>query len=574
MSVTSRPCEIRRISDKSEIISILEQTPSIIQSSSAILIGSRAALRYLPNFRNKVNSEIDWDFICSSTYLLEWLRSKDEEINTIELIIPNFDEEQLDLYVTCTLKTTLKYDFAVSLSSNSYTTYLLNHIKDWSKTFYYYGYRDNIGDCASNKLLLILKKYMLYYADQWEKTANDYRQLLTITDPLNDQDEELCNLFIIYNEKLHGKRPPDTEEFIFTSSNDEQNISIKRENFLQDNKDKQISRIYQEARKISIDGNLSIGLEYICTKSPRWLADFVINNLVDIQNQKLNDISRLQNLPPIKSEIDNYRLFQELPELVIQKILRYITDPLDYKSMTLVCKDWYTILNQQTFWRDMFVSRYGQFNGYPVNVVDWKLLYFIKLKNPTENSHFALALSQIETIAFLRRITAADVLRLWENLTRRNQPVKSSVLSRINYILSNSYYYYLNDDESTYSVKIILIGLDHPRSQSNVHVNLRVGEYGSSYFTVHTEALSIHFDETPGNKRFISFMGPQLFGFEMGERHYYFSENTLLTNSPSTICPALPSGIIICLFILMVHSDHRERFIKYLQNMESNCRVY
>ena len=42
--------KIRRISDRSEIISLLQQIPSM-DKFHGILVGSRAARRYLPNFR-------------------------------------------------------------------------------------------------------------------------------------------------------------------------------------------------------------------------------------------------------------------------------------------------------------------------------------------------------------------------------------------------------------------------------------------------------------------------------------------------------------------------------------------
>jgi hypothetical protein len=77
MSVSSKQCGTRRTSDRSEIISILQQVSSVIQSSDAILIGSRAALKYLPNIRVVNQSTPDCDYISSSTYLLEWLHEND-----------------------------------------------------------------------------------------------------------------------------------------------------------------------------------------------------------------------------------------------------------------------------------------------------------------------------------------------------------------------------------------------------------------------------------------------------------------------------------------------------------------
>ncbi len=53
----------------------------------------------------------------------------------------------------------------------------------------------------------------------------------SVTEPLTDKDKELCDLFIRYNEKLHGKRSPDTAEFVMTSRNSAQNIVIGRDEF-------------------------------------------------------------------------------------------------------------------------------------------------------------------------------------------------------------------------------------------------------------------------------------------------------------------------------------------------------
>ncbi len=113
MLVSSKQCEIRRTSDRLEIISILQEIPSVTQSSDAILIGSRAGLHYFPNFRDINASDIDWDIISSSTFLLQWLDEADKAIDTIEMIIPTSNEDQLDLYITYTLNNKSKYDFAI-----------------------------------------------------------------------------------------------------------------------------------------------------------------------------------------------------------------------------------------------------------------------------------------------------------------------------------------------------------------------------------------------------------------------------------------------------------------------------
>ncbi len=83
------------------------------------------------------------------------------------------------------------------------------------------------------------------------------------------------------------------------------------------------------ARETSIDNDLLIGLEYICTKSPQWLADFVMNNWMDIHNEMFKQ--RLQSpRPSIQFDISNYRLFQQLPEIVIGKILHIKNNQLTW----------------------------------------------------------------------------------------------------------------------------------------------------------------------------------------------------------------------------------------------------
>jgi hypothetical protein len=274
----------RRISDLSKIISTLKQNSSVvIKLSEAILIGSRAALNFSRNFRSEETSSPDYDIICSSACLMKWLQKKRTSVDTIEMIIPIFNEEQLDLYVTCTLKNKIKYDFVVPRLSTSYTVYLLNNVQTWTYSeASSYDLRDIPTRCASKKLLLILKKYMLYYSHQWYKTAKDYRLLLTITGPLTDEDKELCNLFIRYNEKLHGQHHPDADQFVIKSYKNKENIVIKQDEFLLQKRDEQVVYVYQAAKELSIGGDLLLGLEHICTKSPPWLVDFVIDNWIDV----------------------------------------------------------------------------------------------------------------------------------------------------------------------------------------------------------------------------------------------------------------------------------------------------
>ncbi len=196
----------------------------------------------------------------------------------------------------------------------------------------------------------------------------------------------------------------------------------------------------------------------------------------------------------------------------------------------------------------------------------------MKLENEIKDDSINLE-QLVDATIHLRQITANDVLRLLEDFTHQSQSVNSNLLSQIDYTLSHSYYYHMNESADYYSVKLILIGLDHPRSRSKVTLGLRVGEYGYSYFTDHTEELSIQCEMGSDKYRSFSFMGPHLFGIEMGERHYYYNGRTLLTESPNTICPTFPSGIVICLFIMMVHPAHRAQFISYLKNLKARCQA-
>jgi hypothetical protein len=115
MITSSIHCKIHQTSDLSEIISILKQIPLTNQPSSGILIGSRAARYYLPNFRQlSHDNNADWDIILSSETLLKWLDENSESLNTINAVIPTAnDGVLLDFYLYCTLNNTSKYDFIV-----------------------------------------------------------------------------------------------------------------------------------------------------------------------------------------------------------------------------------------------------------------------------------------------------------------------------------------------------------------------------------------------------------------------------------------------------------------------------
>ena len=570
----SQKATIHRISDRSEIISLLKQNSVVSDVPESILIGSRAAREFLPNIRDK-EAFLDFDIICSSKHLLRYLSIVEYEIDTIEMIIPSFNEEQLDYYVTFMLRNGEKFDFAVPRSMTSYTAFLLKNIKTWTYTKfrryepYNYFYR-----YASAKLLLILKKYLLYYPYRWQKTANDYRQLLTITSPLTSKDKELGDLFIRYNEKLHGPRPIDADEFTVQSQNDEEKLVIKRNEFLQFEKEEQVACIYQAAKQLSIGGDILIGLEHICTKSPPWLSDFVIEYFMNIKNEKFNSVFEKLPSSNIECEISNYRLFEDLSDLIQEKILLYITDPLDFYSMKLVCKRWYTIMHQPSFWQNLYTTRYG--HALPNGIVNWKLAYLMKLiyREVTDTNKFNRL---VDATFNLARITANDVVHLWEDLTHKNQSVDPDILLQIDYILSHSYYYHLKEDKHyppfTYSAQLILVGFEHPKSQTKISVHLSDMDDSSSYVTDNQIDLTVQFDEDTSDNQIISFDGPTLFGLSPGGWGFSYTRKNegCLKNTPSSVFPRFPEGLLHCLFSIMVHPNHRAQFISYLENIESSC---
>ena len=570
----SQKATIHRISDRSEIISLLKQNSVVSDVPESILIGSRAAREFLPNIRDK-EAFLDFDIICSSKHLLRYLSIVEYEIDTIEMIIPSFNEEQLDYYVTFMLRNGEKFDFAVPRSMTSYTAFLLKNIKTWTYTKfrryepYNYFYR-----YASAKLLLILKKYLLYYPYRWQKTANDYRQLLTITSPLTSKDKELGDLFIRYNEKLHGPRPIDADEFTVQSQNDEEKLVIKRNEFLQFEKEEQVACIYQAAKQLSIGGDILIGLEHICTKSPPWLSDFVIEYSMNIKNEKFNSVFDKLPSSNIECEISNYRLFEDLSDLIQEKILLYITDPLDFYSMKLVCKRWYTIMHQPSFWQNLYTTRYG--HALPNGIVNWKLAYLMKLiyREVTDTNKFNRL---VDATFNLARITANDVVHLWEDLTHKNQSVDPDILLQIDYILSHSYYYHLKEDKHyppfTYSAQLILVGFEHPKSQTKISVHLSDMDDSSSYVTDNQIDLTVQFDEDTSDNQIISFDGPTLFGLSPGGWGFSYTRKNegYLKNTPSSVFPRFPEGLLHCLFSIMVHPNHRAQFISYLENIESSC---
>jgi hypothetical protein len=118
---------------------------------------------------------------------------------------------------------------------------------------------------------------------------------------------------------------------------------------------------------------------------------------------------------------------------------------------------------------------------------------------------------------------------------------------------------------------LIIIGLEHERSQSKVYLNLRLGEYENSHFANHREELYIRYDANHNKRHSLTFCGPTLFGFHLVKWHHTDPGSTLLSQTSSTISDQYPSGLLVCLFIMMVHSDDRAQFINYLKILKSHC---
>ncbi|CAF4800234.1 unnamed protein product, partial [Rotaria sp. Silwood2] len=62
-------------------------------------------------------------------------------------------------------------------------------------------------------------------------------------------------------------------------------------------------------------------------------------------------------------------------------------------------------------------------------------------------------------------------------LADQNQSVEPVLISKINYIQSNSFYYEIDKTSYDYTVRLIVVGLEHKRSRSKVHLNLHVTDY-------------------------------------------------------------------------------------------------
>lgn len=577
MFISSQSCKIRRISSPLDIKLILKNNALIVRSPhDGILIGSRAARHYLPHFRETSSDKTaDWNIICAAQFLLDWLAAENERLRTIEMIVPKVKNGfKLDLYVDCTLHDEARYNFRVPRSSLSYTAYLLDHAATWTVRSFVppeWTRKHNYLLSATVRLLIILKKSMLFHASQWMKTAQDYRQLITVPDCSTTDDTPLCELVLRYNEQLYGNRSSDVDNFDISPTDTlQERIIIDRAEFYQQTKKKRRAIIYHTATCISSTGHLLEGLECICTQGPRWLAEYVLDNWMDIQNEKFNYL-RPPKRPQIQFEAGSHCLFEETPEKETQHILQHIETTGDFYNMQFVCKRWHSLLNDEAFWQHLYEFRYGTDIRSPDWISSWKLMYFVRLE--AECTEVNSSWKQLVGASHhLRQYTATDVYRLWEELTQQDQHIELSLMSDINFMLSNAVYYQMSETLSQYSCKVIVNGLGGVDSQGRVHTIVRMREEGSSRFIDPIEELLIEWTLDKETTRSLTVSGPHLIGFDFGIWGYVPTERRLLNSMPSNILPKFPSGLIICLLIFMVHPNHRPSFINYLKNLETHCR--
>ena len=551
--------KIRHTSLQSQIKSILKKNAIGSNCTHGILIGSRGARHHLPNFRGmRRDQHADWNILSSATFFLAWWDEHSELLKTITMAMPKSkDGNKLDLYVDCAMQDESNYSFIIPQSSLSYSAYLLDHSADWivkQSSWEKLIRKGNGLATASTKLLLILKKSLLYYTHpQWRKTANDYRELLTVTEPLEEDDGILCDLVLQYNERIYGRRQI------------EESVNLDREEFFQQKKSRRIELVYQIAMSKSNFDDVLTGLEYLCTQSPLWLVDYVTEYWIYIQNEKFKQkFSPLY--PSIELNVDHHSLFPQLSNNITQRIFYHITEIADFYAMQFVCKRWYALLHGESFWKDLYVSQYGTLTA----VTNWKMLYFIRMLQPcTDESSQSKEL--VESSLNLRRITGNDVLQLWEDLTHQTQRMDPTVLSRMDYILSNAFYYQMDESANHFSVKLIVDGLKVGCSPSKLHLSVQRSEHRTSHFMDPIEELLIEFQSKEQSKYSLKFLGPNLLGFDLDCLGYIATESILFTATPSCIFPDFPLGLLICLFIMMIHPIHRTHFIQYLKSLESHC---
>ena len=561
MFSTVSHCKIRRTSVHSEIKSTLKKNSVGSQCTYGILIGSRAARHYLPNFRGiRQDQHADWNILCSATFFLAWWDEHDECLKNMTMITSKSkDGSKLDLYINCIMREESNYNFLIPQSLLTYSAYVLDNSTGWIVKQSSWAKLIRKGNClatASAKLLLILKKYLLYYThQQWRQIANDYRELLTIAEPLTEEDRVLCDLMVQHNEKIYERQ----------QTNDGQPTNMDREEFFQQKKSQRIELLYEMAMAKSCADDILVGFENICTQGPIWLADYLIDHWIFVQNEKFKQkFSPLY--PCIELNVEHPCLFPQLPNNVTQRILHNISEIADFYAMQFVCKQWYALLHDEAFWKDLYISRYGTFTA----ITSWKMLYGMRMLRP-----FTDETNQLEELVNssrdLRLTTGNDVLQLWEDLTHQVRRVDPIIVSRVDYILSNAFYYQMEETPNQFSVKLIVEGLKGGCSPSKLHIAVYMNEYCTSHFKDRIQDLFIEFQFREEPKYSLKFPGSNLLGFDLDCLGYISTESILFTASPSCVFPEFPLGLLVCLFIRMSHPSHRTKFITYLKSLESHC---
>jgi hypothetical protein len=198
------------------------------------------------------------------------------------------------------------------------------------------------------------------------------------------------------------------------------------------------------------------------------------------------------------------------------------------------------------------------------------MLYLVRLEGQLLNANSKFE-ELVNANIDLRQYTANDVLKLWEDLTHQEQQVDYMVLSKIDYILSNAFYYQMDETSDQYSVKLLIDGFEDVGVLSKIHLILHLGEYRTSYFTDHMEQLLVECKSNNKIRYSSKFIGTNLVGFDLGCSGYLSAASILYASASSTIFPQFPEGLLICLYAMMTHPAHRIQFIEYLKSLESQC---
>ena len=306
--------------------------------------------------------------------------------------------ENSDLSVDCKLKNGEKVDFVVPRTTDSLFSKILSNSDEYSnkhatcscwgkgeaisierRKFHKSAQNMNIEiRIASIRTLLLLKRNMLYFNHQWEKTATDFHEMIEflkdpeITKNLKQDAQKIRTKEMVHgnvqaNEKnleitkqdwysagLRAKIPPVlTRQYFLENFSEKEKIQLCYETVLLTLKSSEASNF----------GNVQLGMKAICINGPLWFADFLIDNWIQVYNSQFNYYC-LQS-PRISSSDLNapHRLFECLPELVTNQILSNLNDGEDFRSMKLVCKRWYSLQNSEQFWKELFIFWYGNFKS-------------------------------------------------------------------------------------------------------------------------------------------------------------------------------------------------------------------